>query len=252
MKFQYLGLAVCLSLPVSLTVTGVVEAQSPSCESVPGNESLPVPPAFALAPGHEADASGRAFTPSSSLPSEASPSPNIPPETAVKSKDATGALTAVDPDCAGRKFDSMIPSPWTADSAGMTAPEYQFLDELNADRDSSGLPGLAANGVLAGIARQRSQQLAVGGVFTHYASDGSLAFANMLNSAAFPYIFAGENLASNNYAWGQSLDVANTQLMNSPDHRAAILNTRFNEVGVGIAGPDGRGRFFYTQIFAEV
>ena len=33
--------------------------------------------------------------------------------------------------------------------------------------------------------------------------------------------------------------------------RANILNTRFNQVGVGIAGPDGNGRFYYTQLFAQ-
>ena len=116
-------------------------------------------------------------------------------------------------------------------AAQMTAPESQLLAEVNADRAANGLPGLAANGVLAGLARQRSQQIAATGAFTHYAPDGSLVFQTMLNSVAFPYASAGENLAENNYAWGQSLDVANSQLMTSPEHRANILDPRYNELG---------------------
>ena len=132
-----------------------------------------------------------------------------------------------------------------------TAPEYQFIAELNADRAANGLPALAINGVLGGIARQRSQQMLSTGVFSHYAPDGSLYFAGMLNEAAFPYAFAGENLAENNFGWSQSLNEANTQLMNSPTHRANILNSRYNEVGVGIAGPSSDGKFYYTQEFAQ-
>ena len=133
----------------------------------------------------------------------------------------------------------------------MSAPEYQFLAELNADRAASGQAPLAANSVLSGLARQRSQQMLASGQFSHYDAAGQLIFAGLLNSAGFPYAFAGENLAENNYAWGQSLDEANAELMNSPTHRANILNARFNEAGVGIAGPGPRGEYYYTQLFAQ-
>jgi uncharacterized protein YkwD len=134
----------------------------------------------------------------------------------------------------------------------MTAPECYFLAEVNADRAANGLPPLAANGVLAGLARQRSEQMLTTGVFSHYDARGGLVFTSMLDAVGFPYAFAGENLAENSYNWGQSLEFARTQLMNSPPHRANILNPRFNEAGIGIAGPGPRGEFYYTQIFAQV
>ena len=133
----------------------------------------------------------------------------------------------------------------------MSPPEYQFLAELNADRAANGQPPLAANGVLSGLARQRSQQMLATGQFGHYDAAGNLIFAGLLNGVGFPYAFAGENLAENNYGWGQSLDQANVELMNSPTHRANILNTRFNEAGVGIAGPGPKGEYYYTQLFAQ-
>lgn len=133
----------------------------------------------------------------------------------------------------------------------MTAPEYQFLAELNADRVANGQPPLAANGVLSGLARQRSEQMLATGQFSHYDAAGNLIFAGLLNGAGFPFAFAGENLAENNYGWGQSMQVANTELMNSPTHRANILNGRFNEAGIGIAGPGPKGEYYYTQLFAQ-
>jgi uncharacterized protein YkwD len=152
---------------------------------------------------------------------------------------------------AGTLYGALAGSAGAAAYAPMSAPEYQFLAELNADRAANGQPPVAANGVLSGLARQRSQQMLASGQFSHYDAAGKLIFAGMLNGVGFPYAFAGENLAENNYSWGQSMGVANTELMNSPAHRANILNTRFNEAGVGIAGPGPKGEYYYTQLFAQ-
>ena len=152
---------------------------------------------------------------------------------------------------AGMLFVAIASSAGAAAFSPMTAPEYQFLAELNAARVANGQPALVANGVLSGLARERSDQMLATGRFSHYDPSGNLVFAGLLNAVGFPYAFAGENLAENNYAWGQSMEVASGQLMNSPTHRDNILNPRFNEAGIGIAGPGPKGEFYYTQLFAE-
>ncbi|MDE3075784.1 MAG: CAP domain-containing protein [Chloroflexota bacterium] len=136
--------------------------------------------------------------------------------------------------------------------APMSAPEYQFLAMLNADRQANGLPAVAADGSLSGLARARSQQMLASGVFGHYDAGGQLIFVQLLNGIGFPYLSAGENLAENNYDLAASLGVANTGLMNSPGHRANILNPNYNEVGIGIAGRGPTGQFYYTELFAQV
>lgn len=152
---------------------------------------------------------------------------------------------------AGSLFGAMAPAAGAAAYPAMTPAEYQFLAELNSDRAVNGLPALAANGVLSGLARQRAQQNLAAGSINHYDASGNLIFAGMLNAVGFPFAFAGENLAENNYPWAQSLDQANAALMNSPTHRDNILNSRYNEAGVGIAGPGSQGQFYYTQLFAQ-
>ena len=152
---------------------------------------------------------------------------------------------------AGSLYGGLVLSAGAAAYAPMSAPEYQFLAELNADRAANGQPSLAANGLLSGLARQRSQQMLASGQFSHYDAAGNLIFAGLLNGVGFPYAFAGENLAENNYGWDQSLNLANSALMNSPTHRANILNSRFDEAGIGIAGPGPKGEYYYTQLFAQ-
>ena len=153
---------------------------------------------------------------------------------------------------AGSLFASFAPRAGAAYFAPMSPPEYQFLAMVNADRAANGLATLAADTTLSGLAHQRSQGMVASGAFSHYDASGKLIFAGMLNSAGFSYALAGENIAENNYpSLGQSLSVANTEFMNSPTHRANILNSNFNEVGIGIAGPDGSGRFYITELFAQ-
>lgn len=146
---------------------------------------------------------------------------------------------------------SFAPRAGAAFFPAMSAPEYQFLAMLNADRAANGQPGLVADSTLSGLARQRSLAMVANGRFSHYDTSGNLIFAGLLNSVGFRFAWAGENIAENNYRLSESLDVANTGFMNSPPHRANILNPRYNEVGIGIAGPGPNGQFYYTELFAQ-
>ena len=101
----------------------------------------------------------------------------------------------------------------------------------NADRAAAGLPGLCANGQLAGFAQNWANQMAASQSLTHQNIGGLIggtSFATM-----------GENILSGpgDYTAAE-MEVA---WMNSPAHRANILNGAFTQVGVGIAfSSDGR------------
>jgi len=74
---------------------------------------------------------------------------------------------------------------------------------------------------------------------------------DIMDTNQIPFKTAGENLAENNYEVSRTVDVANTGLMNSPTHRANILNPGFQQVGIGLAGPSARGQFYYVQLFLQ-
>lgn len=132
----------------------------------------------------------------------------------------------------------------------MSAPEYQFAATLNADRAAAGLPQLVLNRTLSDIARERSREsLTLGGRLTHYDAAGNLPMLQMMRSAGMTGRLAGENLAENNYPWPSSLQLAESELLASPEHRFNILHPVFNQLGVGIAGPNDWGHMYYAQIF---
>jgi uncharacterized protein YkwD len=60
----------------------------------------------------------------------------------------------------------------------------------------------------------------------------------------YKYSWLGENIAFN-YPDDNSVMIA---WMNSPEHRANILNPNFTQIGVGIAY-DSKGEPYYTQDF---
>lgn len=117
-----------------------------------------------------------------------------------------------------------------------------MVDLVNAERSRAGLPALQVDPVLVGLARLKSEDMVAKGYFGHISPTYGSPFA-MMDQAGVRYRYAGENLAG-----APTVDVAHRALMNSPGHRANILNPHFTHVGIGIArgGPYG---YMYTQMF---
>ena len=65
----------------------------------------------------------------------------------------------------------------------------------------------------------------------------------MMKSFGITYRTAGENIAMN-----QTVQAAHTAFMNSPGHRANILNSSFTTIGIGIVS-DGNGNIYISQMF---
>lgn len=67
----------------------------------------------------------------------------------------------------------------------------------------------------------------------------------MMATYKIAYRTAGENIAGNGSVTG-----ANTALMNSPGHRANILNPNFTHIGIGIGiNSGGSYGMMFTQMF---
>ncbi len=106
--------------------------------------------------------------------------------------------------------------------------EAQMLKLVNDERTKRGLKALQFDSALTGVARAHSGDMLARGYFSHYTPEGKDPFDRM-KQAGIQYTAAGENLAL-----APTLDIAHTGLMNSPGHRANILNPSFGRVGIGI------------------
>ncbi|MCC9134796.1 CvpA family protein [Pontibacter silvestris] len=120
--------------------------------------------------------------------------------------------------------------------------EAEMLELVNEERVANGLKPLKADTALRRVARLHSADMFRRGYFSHYSPEGEDAFDRM-REAEVSFRAAGENLAL-----APTLPIAHNGLMNSPGHRANILQKRFGRVGIGVIESSGRG-LMITQNF---
>ena len=118
-----------------------------------------------------------------------------------------------------------------------TGPELDFVQQLNAERAQRGLTPLVVDASMTVAARDWSDDMAEGGFLAH-APDITVGAPN------------GWRLVGENVGRGGSVDRLVDAFMNSPGHRANVLNARFDRVGVGVATGDD-GRMYTTHRFAD-
>lgn len=121
------------------------------------------------------------------------------------------------------------------------ASEDKMLILLNQERRKSGLPVLSNNLQLKVIARNYGQYMWENHYFGHYDLSGR-DIAYRLALVGINYTFAGENLAL-----APTVDLAHTGLMNSPGHRANILDANYRQVGIGVIDNGYYGKIFVQE-----
>jgi len=121
--------------------------------------------------------------------------------------------------------------------------EAAMLALVNAERAKGGnLRALVADPETLEVSRTHSRDMFARSYFAHISPEGRSPF-DRLRAAKVGYRAAGENLAL-----ARTLDMAHQGLMNSPGHRANILNPAFGRVGIGIVD-GGRHGLMITQTF---
>ena len=117
---------------------------------------------------------------------------------------------------------------------------------INQDRAQNGLPALRWNAQLSAVGESapyggcgftvagRAQDMIQRNYFSHTICGTQNVF-NVLNADGVRYSSAGENIGweSGYTDPTQAAQYLNTEFMNSPDHRANILNAGYTDVGVG-------------------
>jgi uncharacterized protein YkwD/uncharacterized membrane protein required for colicin V production len=120
--------------------------------------------------------------------------------------------------------------------------ETELVTLVNQERTSRGLRPLRINTDLTKVARSHSEDMFARGYFGHVTPDGISPF-DRLHLANIDFLAAGENIAL-----APTLTIAHNGLMNSPGHRANILNTQYGQIGIGIVD-GGKYGIMVTQLF---
>lgn len=119
----------------------------------------------------------------------------------------------------------------------------------NVSRTSNGLPALPRDNGLAAVSVSRSEDMLTRGYFSHYIPPDSHTVVDILESLGVRFRTAGENIEFNDALDFTSVQVAGDDFMNSPAHRANMLDRRWNRLGAGVA--QSGNKKMYTVIFVE-
>lgn len=104
------------------------------------------------------------------------------------------------------------------------------INWTNTQRAQNGLPPLTENFRLNNSARMKTDDMFAEQYFEHVSPSGT-DVSDLAQNAGYEFVMIGENLALGNFKNDADLVQA---WMDSPGHRANILNTRYKEIGVSV------------------
>lgn len=112
----------------------------------------------------------------------------------------------------------------------------------NSARSQNGYAALVEDGALSEAAAVRAREIARS--FSHTRPSGA-SFSSALSESGVSYLRVGENIASGQKS---ASEVVNAW-MNSPGHRANILNSSYSRIGSASVNIDGT--HYWVQLFAD-
>lgn len=140
------------------------------------------------------------------------------------------------------------PQPTTQPS-GSASYNKEFADKVielvNTERAKEGLSPLTKDTTLANLSNIRSKEAAT--LFSHQRPDGT-SWSTVLRQNNVSYTSAAENIAA-----GQNTPEAVVkEWMNSPSHRANIMNSEYNKIGVSCyVDQNAPYRYYWEQLFIK-
>ena len=121
-----------------------------------------------------------------------------------------------------------------------------LTDGTNAARVANDLPSLQVNDLLVKAAQEKVDDMVANNYFAHTSPQGITPWY-WFGNVGYSFAYAGENLAVD---FSDSQDVTNAWL-NSPEHRANIMNANFTQIGIAIATGtyEGQSVIFVAEEF---
>ena len=125
---------------------------------------------------------------------------------------------------------------------GSSSAASEVVRLTNSARGQNGYAALVEDGALSEAAAVRAREIARS--FSHTRPSGA-SFSSALSESDVSYLRAGENIASGQKS---ASEVVNAW-MNSPGHRANILNSNYSRIGSASVNIDGT--LYWVQLFAD-
>jgi LysM repeat protein len=128
--------------------------------------------------------------------------------------------------------------------------EQQMAAGVNAERQAAGLPPYQVDKEVTRMALSHAQDMVVRGYFGHVTPEGIDLRDRFADAGLTDATDVGEDIQRNTRPAGETVQFALNWFMNSRPHRANILHTHHNRIGIGIVeGPPGW--YTFVLVFAQ-
>jgi len=124
--------------------------------------------------------------------------------------------------------------------------ELDLFNLVNIERQELGLPPVRFSPPLSFLARKHSQDMALREDISHLSTSGE-TYSERLVEGGFYFIKNGENVA---YSQTFIPEFIHKGFMDSPGHRANVLDPDFDELGIGVVFKKDKG-YYVTQDFVR-
>jgi uncharacterized protein YkwD len=130
-----------------------------------------------------------------------------------------------------------------------SSAEAMIIGWVNTDRSAAGLVPLRGDGNLAYIAGVRASRMASANTMSHTVGG---ALTNQLGARSVQWYGYGETIGWSSASW--TVEAARSIYrgwMNSAPHRALLMSSRFNYIGLGLAYRSSNARTFGSAVMTE-
>lgn len=138
------------------------------------------------------------------------------------------------------------PAPQPTPNVTMNELQQQVVELVNVERAKHGLKPVVAKQDLTNVAQLKANDMYQNRYFSHTSPTYGSPF-DMMRKYGISYSAAGENIAMGQKTAAQVMQ----DWMNSPGHRANILNANYNEIGVGAYNSYSGYGYIWVQEFAR-
>ncbi|MFD2369945.1 peptidoglycan-binding protein [Brevibacillus sp. GCM10020057] len=166
----------------------------------------------------------------STKPGTTTPAPATPPASNNDSSQNSGS---------GQNSNANVPLP-----SELTADEKEMVQLVNKERTSKGLAPYQVDMQLTKVARIKAQEMVDKGYFSHTSPTYGSPF-QMMETFGINYIAAAENIAQN-----QTVSGAHQMFMNSSGHKANIMSSTYDYIGIAVVNGGPYGKTF-VQMFLK-
>jgi hypothetical protein len=137
---------------------------------------------------------------------------------------------------------AILASSWSSANAQENGPARILFESANHERAARGLAPLKWSDTLAGAAHQHALRMAAQNTISHQ-FPGESGMVERATQAGARFSSLAENVAV-----GPSAESIRRQWMNSPSHRANLLDAKLDSVGIAVA--EHNGSLFAVEDFS--